>query len=221
MSGCRSTPTPIGSQPAAALELVIFTPTQGVDPAGVALAGLSIEPVLREQPGFIGRTLARADDGQFVDAVNWASIAEAESAATAVTSNPALQARVAPFFSQIDQNAHFEMSHSDIVVRDSFRPSATPHVLELVRLREAQEVDRAVFLARAREAAGKLQSIDGLVAHQLSVDSSGRFVHLVAWESMDKALAAQTKAMTIPAVVAWFELMDPSSVSVMHYRIYR
>ncbi|MFN7744596.1 MAG: hypothetical protein ACK5Q8_14320 [Phycisphaerales bacterium] len=221
MSGCRSTPTPIGSQPAAALELVIFTPTQGVDPAGVALAGLSIEPVLREQPGFIGRTLARADDGQFVDAVNWASIAEAESAATAVTSNPALQARVAPFFSQIDQNAHFEMSHSDIVVRDSVRPSATPHVLELVRLREAQEVDRAVFLARAREAAGKLQSIDGLVAHQLSVDSSGRFVHLVAWESMDKALAAQTKAMTIPAVVAWFELMDPSSVSVMHYRICR
>lgn len=221
MSGCRSTPTPIGSLPAAALELVIFTPTQGVDPAGVALAGLSIEPVLREQPGFIGRTLARADDGQFVDAVNWASIAEAESAATAVTSNPALQARVAPFFSQIDQNAHFEMSHSDIVVRDSVRPSATPHVLELVRLREAQEVDRAVFLARAREAAGKLQSIDGLVAHQLSVDSSGRFVHLVAWESMDKALAAQTKAMTIPAVVAWFELMDPSSVSVMHYRICR
>jgi|GEM_PF-3478609 heme-degrading monooxygenase HmoA len=221
MSGCRSTPTPIGSQPAAALELVIFTPTQGVDPAGVALAGLSIEPVLREQPGFIGRTLARADDGQFVDAVNWASIAEAESAATAVTSNPALQARVAPFFSQIDQIAHFEMSHSDIVVRDSVRPSATPHVLELVRLREAQEVDRAVFLARAREAAGKLQSIDGLVAHQLSVDSSGRFVHLVAWESMDKALAAQTKAMTIPAVVAWFELMDPSSVSVMHYRICR
>lgn len=221
MSGCRSTPTPIGSQPAAALELVIFTPTQGVDPAGVALAGLSIEPVLREQPGFIGRTLARADDGQFVDAVNWASIAEAESAATAVTSNPALQARVAPFFSQIDQNTHFEMSHSDIVVRDSVRPSATPHVLELVRLREAQEVDRAVFLARAREAAGKLQSIDGLVAHQLSVDSSGRFVHLVAWESMNKALAAQTKAMTIPAVVAWFELMDPSSVSVMHYRICR
>lgn len=221
MSGCRSTPTSIASQQAKTLELVRFRPISDANPSGVALAGLEIEPVLREQPGFIGRTLARAEDGRFVDAVNWVSVSQAKAAANAVMSDPALQARTSRFFSQIDQNSHFEISHSEIVVCDSVRPFVTPTVLEVVLLREANGGESAPFLARARDAASQLRSIDGLIAHQLSVDPSGRFVHLVAWESMDQALAAPAKAKTMLALTAWFELMDPSSVEVTHYRICR
>lgn len=221
MSGCRSTRTPIASERAGTLELVLFAPVAGADPAGVARAGLDIEPVLREQPGFIGRTLARADDGRFVDAVNWATASHAKAAADAVMSDPALRARTAAFFSQIDQSAPFEMSHSEIVLRDTVSVEIAPTVIEVVLLRPAAGVDRATFLARAREAITPLRALDGLVAHQLSVDESGRFIHVVAWASMDHALAAPPKAMNTPGIAAWFELMDPASVTVAHYDICR
>ncbi|MFU8828739.1 MAG: antibiotic biosynthesis monooxygenase family protein [Phycisphaerales bacterium] len=199
----------------------MFTPLTDADPAAMTQAGLALESVLQEQPGFVGRTLARSSGNRWVDVVNWASTEDAKAAAGVVMSDPGLQSRTAPFFSLIDQGNGFDFSHSSILHRDVVRDVKMPEVIEVVLFRPAEGVDWALFVAKAEAAFTEIRELSGLISHQLSVDDSGRFIHVIVWASMEEAIAAPEQAMAMPAPSAWFGLMDPSSIDMGHYSIVR
>lgn len=70
------------------LEIVTFNAAPGISPEALATTGAAIRPWLVGQPGFVRRSLARADDGGWTDCVTWASMDTALAAAASMGSAP-------------------------------------------------------------------------------------------------------------------------------------
>jgi len=92
------------------LEIVTFNSASGISPDALATAGAAIHPWLVDQPGFVRRSLARADDGGWVDCVTWSSMETAHTAAASMRSAPGAPA----FLAAIDMSSvtvrHFRVA---------------------------------------------------------------------------------------------------------------
>ncbi len=86
---------------AATLELVTFNAIAGTADRDLRKAAHAVTPVLKGYRGFVHRSLAKADDGTWIDAVYWQDKTSAEQAAEAIMQVPAAQA----YFALIDQQS--------------------------------------------------------------------------------------------------------------------
>lgn len=63
------------------IELVTFRARQGVTNQQLETQGAALEGFLKEQPGFLYRSLSVDEDGLWYDIVYWKTMSDAESAA--------------------------------------------------------------------------------------------------------------------------------------------
>ncbi|MCZ8146736.1 MAG: hypothetical protein O9325_02655 [Roseomonas sp.] len=73
------------------IEVVTFTLKPGTDPARFQQGVAASWRFLRGRPGFLGRHLARAEDGGMIDIVLWRDHASAQAAAGAFMAEPSLE----------------------------------------------------------------------------------------------------------------------------------
>lgn len=92
------------------LEVVTFRLVAGPTHDQFLAAARATEAPLRRQPGFLARRLTLAEDGTWTDLVAWASLPQAQAAATAMMAEPAFQ----PFMAMIDRDS-IQMRHDRIL----------------------------------------------------------------------------------------------------------
>jgi len=80
------------------MEIVTFRLVAETSDTTFLAAAQGTATSLKEQPGFLGRSLTRSDDGLWTDHVLWSSMAAATAAAKAMMAEPAF----APFMALID-----------------------------------------------------------------------------------------------------------------------
>lgn len=88
------------------IEVVTFTLRPDADPAQVQHGVAASWRFVHAQPGFLGRHMARADDGGMIDIVIWRDAESAKAAAAAFPSAPG----VGPFVAAIAEDG-FTMRH--------------------------------------------------------------------------------------------------------------
>jgi hypothetical protein len=94
------------------LEVVTFRLAPGASGNTIDAGNAAIATFLRERPGFVARRLAKRPDGSYLDIVEWASLAEAKSAADNIMSAPG----VAAFMQAIDPPSII-MEHNDLIAQ--------------------------------------------------------------------------------------------------------
>jgi hypothetical protein len=70
------------------LEVVIYKTLPGTTDAAVLAASDGAQAWLAQQPGYLHREVAKADDGAWLDLVHWASMEQALTAAKAFGERP-------------------------------------------------------------------------------------------------------------------------------------
>jgi heme-degrading monooxygenase HmoA len=90
-----------------AIEIAAFKLTEGVSDPAFSEAQAAVNAFLAKQPGFIARRLSRDAQGQYLDHVEWSSLADAEAAMQASMAEPTLQR----FMRMIDP-ASLSMQHN-------------------------------------------------------------------------------------------------------------
>ena len=93
------------------METVTFKLNDGVDRGDFAAAARRMSDWITAQPGFVARRLSVAEDGTWVEQVEWADMASAKAAASAIGTEPAN----ADFLRAID-GPSARMRHSDLEV---------------------------------------------------------------------------------------------------------
>ena len=93
------------------IECVIFRLVDATDPSGFARIAEDLNTWISRQPGFIARALSCAADGEWIDHVTWASMEDAEAAATKLTD----AAEAGPFMSAINTTS-VTMRHATLLV---------------------------------------------------------------------------------------------------------
>ena len=93
------------------METVTFRLEDGADRQDFGAAARAMTDWLAEQPGFVARRLSVAEDGTWVDQVEWASMDDAKAAAAGIGKEPGN----APFLKAID-GPSAQMRHSELVV---------------------------------------------------------------------------------------------------------
>ncbi len=68
------------------VEVVTFSAAPGTTPEAMAIAGNRIKPWLTDQPGFVRRVMAIAEDGRWMDCVTWSNMECARAAAASMPS---------------------------------------------------------------------------------------------------------------------------------------
>jgi hypothetical protein len=94
------------------VELVRFKVAPGREEASVVGREAAIEG-LRSMPGLLSATLARADDGTWIDVVTWASREEALAADLALRAGqvPAAVLEWASAIEEVESMTHAEVAH--------------------------------------------------------------------------------------------------------------
>ena len=77
------------------LELVQFKLIEGKTDADLAATHEGIGEFLKEQPGFIYRSICKREDGTYIDIVYWENLDSAKKASDALMQDPRGQAMVA------------------------------------------------------------------------------------------------------------------------------
>lgn len=85
-------------QPARTIETVLFKLVPDADPEAFRSASDAVTTFVGKCPGFIARRLSHTEDGTWIEHIEWASLAEAQSAAAAIGKEESL----AGFMTAID-----------------------------------------------------------------------------------------------------------------------
>lgn len=94
------------------IELVLWKSKEGISTENAKQAITKLNDFVREQPGFVARKTAIAEDGRFLDIVYWTDISSAK-----IASEKALESEICmPAFNTIDEKEmtflHFEVFNS-------------------------------------------------------------------------------------------------------------
>jgi hypothetical protein len=100
-----------GDTDAPVAEIVTFRLISGTTGPAFLAAARATGPLLAAEPGFLSRHLSQGADGTWTDHVTWASLPEAEAAASRIMSAPEAQ----PFLAAIDP-ASIVMRHEPILM---------------------------------------------------------------------------------------------------------
>ncbi|MBC6399589.1 MAG: hypothetical protein GDA37_00955 [Ekhidna sp.] len=91
------------------IEMVMWKSVDGISPEEAKKSITKLNDFVSEQPGFIARKTALAEDGKFLDIVYWTDLKSAKAASEKAMKTEDLF----PFFSTIDQKEmifqHFEI----------------------------------------------------------------------------------------------------------------
>ncbi len=94
------------------IEMVLWNSKEGVSPENTKKSITKLNDFVKEQPGFIARKTAMAEDGRFLDIVYWTDLVSAKTASERAMKNEELIA----IFSLIDEKKmifqHFEIFNS-------------------------------------------------------------------------------------------------------------
>lgn len=91
------------------LELVTFESVPGTSDNAIIDKALKLTPVLATMPGFIDRHFSQGQKGEWIDAVIWDNLENAQAAVKAVMEKPEAQ----EFFSLINQET-INLRHATI-----------------------------------------------------------------------------------------------------------
>jgi hypothetical protein len=94
------------------IEITTFKLAANVTDSAFAIAAEAAGTLLGRQPGFVARRLSQAEDGRYVDHIEWSSLAEAKAAIDRVMSDPG----IAPFLHAIDPTS-IVMQHNRLVTK--------------------------------------------------------------------------------------------------------
>lgn len=90
-------------------------------------------------------------------------------------------------------------------------------VIELAQFKAKPGVSDEEVLAASQEAHdGFLAKQKGYVSRELTKSSEGEWVDIVHWETMEDAQAAMQNFMGSPSTKKFVEIIDDSSVKMMH-----
>ncbi len=93
-------------------------------------------------------------------------------------------------------------------------------VIELVQFKAKSGVSDIEVLAASQEAHdGFLAKQRGYVSRELLKSSEGAWVDIVHWETMEDAQAAMDSFMGHPSTKKFGEVIDPSSIKMMHLKV--
>jgi antibiotic biosynthesis monooxygenase (ABM) superfamily enzyme len=81
-----------------AVEVAMFQLRPGTERARFLATAQEVNAVLRRTPGFISRELLEREDGEWLDLIHWASLADAQRSVELVIQDPEAQ----PFLECID-----------------------------------------------------------------------------------------------------------------------
>jgi len=93
------------------IETVLFKLVEEVDHSAFMEAAHAVSAYAESCPGFVARRLSQAEDGWWLEHVEWADMASAKAAAAGIGGAPG----VAPFFKAIDRPS-VTMLHSTVEV---------------------------------------------------------------------------------------------------------
>ena len=82
------------------IELVLFKINGNYSDEAILAAAAKLNDFIEDQPGFISRTLSKAEDGIWNDLVLWKDLASAQKAGEKVMNEPC----AGEFFSMIDES---------------------------------------------------------------------------------------------------------------------
>lgn len=89
-------------------EVVLFKANTGVSREDVIAAVAKTQPIIEGFDGFIARQLLEGEDGQWMDLVQWQSVAQAKAAAAQAQENPDLAEAFAVIDFSTMQMLHLE-----------------------------------------------------------------------------------------------------------------
>ncbi len=93
-------------------------------------------------------------------------------------------------------------------------------VIELAQFKAKSGVSDGEILAASQEAHdGFLAKQKGYVSRELLKSSEGEWVDIVHWETMEDAQAAMNSFMDHPSTKKFGEVIDPSSIKMMHLEL--
>jgi len=78
--------------------------------------------------------------------------------------------------------------------------------------------DRAEFLAAAEAVTADVRRMPGFLDRELAEGEDGRWLDLLHWASLEDARRAAAEIMRSPASRPFMEMLDPESISMMHFR---
>jgi hypothetical protein len=92
------------------IEIVTFKLAGGASPEGFLQAATATNAFLQSQKGFVARRMSVDGDGNYIDSVEWKTLADAKAALDVSMQTPALM----PFIQMIDP-ASMKMVHNSVV----------------------------------------------------------------------------------------------------------
>lgn len=94
------------------IEMVLWNSKEGISLENAKKSITELNDFVKEQPGFVARKTAMAEDGRFIDIVYWTDLTSAKTASEKAMKNEDL----IPIFSMIDEKEmifqHFEVFNS-------------------------------------------------------------------------------------------------------------
>lgn len=90
------------------------------------------------------------------------------------------------------------------------------HVVEVVLFRLNDGVTEAQFLEAAQPTFDLLQSTDGYINRQLTINDEGLWVDVVNWANMEAAMKAAESIMQSDIGIAFGSLIDVESMQMHH-----
>ena len=93
-------------------------------------------------------------------------------------------------------------------------------VTELAQFKTKSGTSDAEVLAASQEAHdGFLAKQKGYVSRELLKSSEGEWVDIIHWETMEDAQAAMNSFMGHPSTKKFGQVVDPSSIKMMHLEL--
>jgi hypothetical protein len=89
--------------------------------------------------------------------------------------------------------------------------------VEVVVFRPLGGVSQDVLETAARGLTPILRAMPGFVSREFAKSEDGQYVDIVNWADMESAKHAAEVAMSIPACLEFFKLIDPSQMNMMHF----
>ncbi len=106
------------------VEAVLLRLKEGTDEAAFVAAAAAMRPALEAAGGYLGRQLARTEDGRWLDLLLWSTLEQAERAAEAMPSWPSS----GPFLDLIDGDSVTLLHLRRVYADGHAEPNATPSV---------------------------------------------------------------------------------------------
>ena len=91
------------------IETVLFTLTDGIGVEAFLASARAMHAFVEAQPGFLRRRLSRAEDGTWIDQIEWTDMVSAKAAAAAIGTAPDARAFVAAIDGQSVRMMHSEL----------------------------------------------------------------------------------------------------------------